>query len=52
MALSDVWPGEFAPGADIRTDIPCYRVYRDGALVDEVDELMTYWRDDFVGFIL
>jgi uncharacterized protein YcsI (UPF0317 family) len=45
-------PREFAPGADIRTDIPRYRVYRDGALIDEVDDLMTYWRDDFVGFLL
>jgi uncharacterized protein YcsI (UPF0317 family) len=45
-------PGEFAPGADIRTDIPRYRVYRHGVLVDEVDTVTAYWRDDLVSFLL
>ena len=48
----DPEPREFAPGADIRTDIPRYRVYRDGALVEEVDDLKSHWRDDLVGFLL
>ena len=30
-------PGHTAPGADLRTDLPRYRVYRDGELVDETD---------------
>src|SRR2546425_12742707 len=44
-------PREFAPGADIRTDIPRYRVYRHGECVAEVDHLMAYWRGDLVGFL-
>ncbi len=39
----DPEPREFAPGADIRTDIPRYRVYRDGVLVEEVDDLKSHW---------
>jgi uncharacterized protein YcsI (UPF0317 family) len=45
-------PLDFAPGADIRTDIPRYRVYRHGALADEVDHITGYWRDDLVSFLL
>ena len=41
-----------APGADLRTDIPGYRVYEDGRLVAEVDSLLSYWRDDLVSFLL
>lgn len=48
----DPEPREFAPGADIRTDIPRYRVYRDGVFVEEVDDLKSHWRDDLVGFLL
>ena len=48
----DPEPREFAPGADIRTDIPRYRVYQDGVLVEEVDDLKSHWRDDLVGFLL
>jgi len=41
-----------APGSDIRTDVPRYRVYRDGALVDEPDTLHAWWRGDLVTFLL
>src|SRR5438876_1830187 len=40
-----------APGADVRTDVPCYRVYRAGVLVDEPRDLLGYWRDDLVAFL-
>jgi uncharacterized protein YcsI (UPF0317 family) len=40
------------PGADLRTDVPRYRVYREGVLGEEVDDLMAIWRPDFVGFVL
>ena len=33
---------------DIRTDVPQYRVYRDGILTEEADDLKALWRDDFV----
>jgi uncharacterized protein YcsI (UPF0317 family) len=37
---------------DIRTDIPRYRVWRNGELVDEVDNLNAVWRDDLVAFAI
>jgi len=39
-------------GADIRTDVPGYRVYRDGVLVHEPNDISAYWQDDFVTFYL
>ena len=41
-----------APGSDIRTDVPLYRVYKSGELVDEPDTLEDHWRDDLVTFLL
>src|SRR5499425_2530444 len=32
-------PRFVAPGADLRTDVPRYRVYRDGELIDEPADL-------------
>jgi uncharacterized protein YcsI (UPF0317 family) len=45
-------PAEFAPGADLRTDVPRYRVWRDGELVDEPTDVERYWRDDHVAFLI
>ncbi len=33
---------------DIRTDVPRYRIFRDGALAGEVTDITDHWRDDFV----
>jgi uncharacterized protein YcsI (UPF0317 family) len=33
---------------DIRTDVPRYRVFRDGTLSDEVTDITDLWRDDLV----
>ena len=41
-----------APGADIRTDIPGYRVYEKGEYTGEVDSLVDLWREDLVSFLL
>ena len=41
-----------APGSDIRTDLPAYRIYRDGVLEAEVPEISEYWRDDLVSFLM
>jgi uncharacterized protein YcsI (UPF0317 family) len=41
-----------APGADIATDIPGYRIYRDGALAGEPDSVAQLWRPDFVSFLI
>lgn len=38
--------------ADIATDIPKYRIWRDGVLVDEVTEVSSVWRDDLVSFVI
>jgi len=37
---------------DIRTDVPRYRVWREGALADEPTDIRPLWRDDFVTFVL
>jgi uncharacterized protein YcsI (UPF0317 family) len=37
---------------DLRTDLPRYRVWRDGELVDEPREVSSVWRDDLVSFVL
>jgi uncharacterized protein YcsI (UPF0317 family) len=39
-------------GIDIRTDVPRYRVWRDGELVDEPTDVRALWRDDLVSFVL
>lgn len=41
-----------APGSDIRTDLPRYRVYQSGELIQECDNLLEVWRDDLVTFLL
>ncbi len=41
-----------APGADLRTDLPRYRVWRDGELVDEPTDVCDVWRDDLVAFLI
>ncbi len=41
-----------APGADLRTDIPRYRIYREGKLVEEVTDLKAVWTPDLVAFLL
>ncbi|HEV2100176.1 MAG TPA: putative hydro-lyase [Stellaceae bacterium] len=39
-------------GLDIRTDLPKYRVWRRGELVEEPLEIRHVWRDDLVSFAL
>ncbi|MGE2728678.1 putative hydro-lyase [Mycolicibacterium vaccae] len=46
------YPVTLAAGADLRTDLPRYRVMRDGRCVDEPTDISAYWRDDLVGFLL
>ncbi len=45
-------PRLMAPGADLRTDVPRYRVYRDGALAGEPTDLTPYWSNDLVSFLI
>ena len=37
---------------DIRTDVPRYRVWRDGEVVEEPTDIMAHWRDDLVAFVI
>ncbi|MGA2550196.1 MAG: putative hydro-lyase [Burkholderiaceae bacterium] len=41
-----------SPGADIRFDLPAYRVYQDGELVAEPTAIDDLWRDDLVSFLI
>jgi len=50
-------PGRYTPalvacGADIRFDVPLYRVYQHGKLVAEERDIASYWNDDLVCFLL
>jgi uncharacterized protein YcsI (UPF0317 family) len=37
---------------DIRTDVPRYRVFESGRCVDEPQDILRWWRDDLVAFVL
>lgn len=41
-----------ADHADIATDIPKYRIYKNGVLTEEVTDISAYWQDDFVSFLI
>lgn len=50
-------PGSFvpelsAPNADIRTDLPKYRIYRSGKLTEERTDIIDLWNKDMVAFLL
>jgi uncharacterized protein YcsI (UPF0317 family) len=37
---------------DVRTDLPRYRIWRNGELVDEPTDVRKVWRDDLVSFAI
>ena len=45
-------PAYAAPGADLRTDLPGYRIYRKGTLAEQRGDIRDLWRDDLVAFLL
>lgn len=45
-------PIHVAPEADLRTDLPKYRIYRHGTLDAEVTQITDFWQDDMVAFLL
>jgi uncharacterized protein YcsI (UPF0317 family) len=45
-------PKLVAPNADIRFDLPRYRVYKNGVVVDEPKNIAAYWNDSMVAFLI
>lgn len=45
-------PTAMAPGADVRTDLSRYRVFREGVCIDQPDSIESYWHDDSVTFLI
>ncbi|MCX7394547.1 MAG: putative hydro-lyase [Planctomycetales bacterium] len=45
-------PSEVATDVDLRSDLPRYRVWQDGNLVDEPTAVTDLWRDDLVSFLI
>lgn len=41
-----------AKNADIATDLPKYRVYEYGELTGEYQDVVEFWREDFVSFLI
>ncbi len=54
--LEQLAPGAYEPGcargADLRTDLGRYRVWRDGALVERPDDVRGLWSADLVAFLI
>jgi uncharacterized protein YcsI (UPF0317 family) len=48
----DPEPRFIAPGADLRTDLPAYRVWENGTLVEEPADITRFWRSDLVSFLV
>jgi uncharacterized protein YcsI (UPF0317 family) len=48
----DPEPKFSAPGADIRTDVARYAVFRSGRLDEEVTDIQNLWRADSVAFLI
>lgn len=51
-------PGSYNPtklsktDADVRTDLPKYRIFQKGELISEVTDIKDYWNDELVTFLL
>ncbi len=45
-------PTQSAPHADLRSDLPAYRVWREGVLVEEPADIRHLWQADFVSFLI
>ncbi|MBM7702090.1 putative hydro-lyase [Metabacillus iocasae] len=40
------------PHADLRFDLPKYRIYKKGILAEEVHDIEAYWQEDLVSFLI
>lgn len=48
----DPHPKLIASDADIRTDIPRYRVYEKGELIGEYTDILNFWNEEMYAFLL
>ena len=48
----DFKPVLLAEEADLRTDLPGYRIYKEGVVVEKRKEIKDLWQDNFVAFLL
>ena len=48
----DPEPKRTALGADLRTDLPRYAIFRDGVREHDAANIMSFWEPDFVAFLL
>jgi len=48
----DPIPRGCSPDADLRTDLPRYRIYRDGTLMEEPTNITQQWQPDLVSFLI
>src|SRR5436305_12690857 len=48
--VGDPTPALCAPSADLRTDLPRYRIFQRGELVAEPDGITDHWKPDAVAF--
>lgn len=46
------WTTPLAPTADLRTDLPRYRIWRHGELAEEPTDISDAWRADLVTFLI
>jgi uncharacterized protein YcsI (UPF0317 family) len=47
-----VFEPKIAPGADLRRDLPLYRIYRDGVMEKEVATVTSEFNEEMVSFLL
>jgi uncharacterized protein YcsI (UPF0317 family) len=52
LEAGKVEPVRTAPGADIRTDIPKYCIFRDGVLEEEMADIKPVYLDNLTAFLL
>jgi uncharacterized protein YcsI (UPF0317 family) len=50
--IGDPEPKQISPGADLRTDLPRYRVFQHGDMIEELTDITAWWRDDLVAVLV
>ncbi|MDJ0775149.1 MAG: putative hydro-lyase [Mastigocoleus sp. MO_167.B18] len=50
--IGDPEPKIIAPEADIRTDLPRYKIFRHGNFIEETTDIRKFWRNDLVAFLI